>query len=143
LLRTTTFCCLIENNKLREEDMTIFVQTTGNHQCPFYMAPIPGLSLQIPPGSGEQALIILNVPAPYLIHLNPKAGDGYITLGVSVDGTTLPATAKFTGPDYARVPTTLVVAVALADKPQTIVAVWGGVDAYARIDSPASLSAMF
>jgi hypothetical protein len=106
------------------------------------MAPIPGLSLQIPAGAGEQALIILNVPAPYLLHPSPRGG-GYIAFNISVDGTTLPAIAKFTGPDEARVPTTLVVAVPLAAKPQTIVALWGGFDAYARIDSPASLSALF
>jgi hypothetical protein len=125
--------------------MTIFVQTTGTHKSPMdnlQLAPIPGLSLQIPAGSGEQALIILNVPAPYLMHNSIPTG-GYVAFCVSVDGTRLPANAKFTGPNEARVPTTLVVAVPLAAKPQTIVGLWGGFDAYGHIDSPASLSAMF
>jgi hypothetical protein len=125
--------------------MTIFAQTTGNHQSPMndmQLAPIPGLSLQIPAGVGEQALIILNVPAPYLMH-KQGFGGGYVAFCVSVDGTRLPANAKFTGPNETRVPTTLVAAVPLADKPQTIVGLWGGFDAYASIDSPASLSAMF
>lgn len=108
------------------------------------LAPIPGLSLQIPAGAGEQALIILNVPAPYLMHSQiAPPGGGYMAFCVSVDGTRLPANAKFTGPNEVRVPTTLVVAVPLAAKPQTIVGLWGGFDAYAIIDSPASLSALF
>jgi hypothetical protein len=127
--------------------MTIFVQTTGTHKSPMdnlQLAPIPGLSLQIPAGSGEQALIILNVPAPYLMHdPDVKPGGGYVAFCVSVDGTRLPASAKFTGPNEVRVPATLVVAVPLAAKPQTIVGLWGGFDAYGHIDSPASLSAMF
>jgi hypothetical protein len=132
------------NNKLKEEAVTIFVQTTGTHKSPLNnlgLAPIPGLSLQIPAGSGEQALVILNVPAPYLTRYLDEGG--YVAFCVSVDGTTLPANAKFTGPNDVRVPTTLVVAVPLAAKPQTIVALWGGFDVYGHIDSPASLSAMF
>ena len=93
-------------------------------------------------GAGEQALIILNVPAPYLMHNNIPTG-GYVAFCVSVDGTRLPANAKCTGPNETRVPATLVVAVPLAAKPQTIVGLWGGFDAYAIIDSPASLSALF
>ena len=125
--------------------MTIFVQTTGTHRSPMndmQLGPMPGLSLQIPAGAGEQALIILNVPAPFLMH-KPGLGGGYVAFCISVDGTRLPTNAKFTGPDESRVPTTLVAAVPLTAKPQTIAALWGGFDAYGTIDSPASLSAMF
>jgi hypothetical protein len=122
--------------------MTISVQTPpGEHESPkdrLELGPMPGLKLQIPAGVREQALIILNVPAPF------KTGEGgYVAFCISVDGTTLPANAKFTGPRKARVPTTLVAAVALGPKPQTIVALWGGFDTHGMIDSPATLSAMF
>jgi len=120
--------------------MLFYAQSSGTYQCISTEEPIPGLSLELPVGSGERALVTLNVPAPYL-----TSGDedsGYCVFSISVDGTTLPATAQFSGPVMVRVPTTLVVAVPLTSKPQQIVAQWGSFAAIANIDSPATFSAL-
>lgn len=130
----------------------MYVQTSGFHQSNAFgqPTPIPGLSLTIPEGAGEQALVILNVPSPYgWSSGNLQAGAGG-WFGISVDGTTLPAIATFTynAPTpmlgaQGRVPTTLIVAVPLALKPQKVVALWLGIGAASvTIDSPASLSAI-
>jgi hypothetical protein len=129
----------------------IYVQTSGEHLSNSFgqPTPIPGLSLTLPEGSGEQALVILNVPNPYAWSPGnlPAGAGGWF--GISVDGKTLPAVAAFTyvAPTpmlgaAGRVPTTLIVAVPLVLKPQKIVALWLGTGAaVVRIDSPASLSA--
>jgi hypothetical protein len=106
--------------------------------------PIPRLSLTIPEGAGDSALVILNVPAPYAVIANFTGGQGGV-FNLSVDGTMLPEYAEF---DYivsmnaqstpVRMPVTLVVAVPLKLKNQTVVA-------YASsciIDSSASLSVL-
>jgi hypothetical protein len=129
----------------------IYVQTTGTQQAGFGAPqPIPGLSLTIPAGAGDQALVILNVPNPEAYTTPGNSGGGWF--GISVNGVTSPtvATFTFTAPTMGggmyirmRVPTTLVIAVPLADKPQTIVAQWRSLGQGLSIDSPASLSAVF
>ena len=105
-------------------------------------APIPGLSLTIPEGAGEQALIILNVPASYNVGGSGDGSGGQFNL--SVDGTMLPEYAAYNYGQYGsyglplRMPATLVVAVPLTLKQQTVVA-------YAQtciIDTSASLSVL-
>ncbi|TMJ05385.1 MAG: hypothetical protein E6G97_02995 [Alphaproteobacteria bacterium] len=126
----------------------IYVQTTGSQQVGFGNAqPIPGLSLTLPEGVGESALVILNVPNPNTYNEGTQYASGG-WFGISVDGTTLPTVASFS---YAierntqgagRFPTTLVVAVPLAGKPQTVVALWRSLGMSLYIDTPASLSAL-
>jgi len=107
--------------------------------------PIPGLTITIPEGVGESALVIVNLPLPY------ATGSNYpgINLGITVNGTLAPVTGGFTYNDQqpqstGRVPTTLVQSVALSGQgAQTVVAVWSGVrGSTAIIDSPATLSAI-
>jgi hypothetical protein len=129
----------------------IYVQTTGTQTVGFGTSPtpIPGLSLTVPEGFGEQAFVTLNVPNPYSYTESTQyvAGGWF---GLSVDGTTLPNVASFTfvRPSFqnvenlGRTPVTLVVAVALAAKPQTIVALWRSYGMWLRLDTPASLSAI-
>ncbi|MEA2931179.1 MAG: hypothetical protein QOG38_3607 [Hyphomicrobiales bacterium] len=69
--------------------------------------------------------------------------------GIAVDGTTLPNVASFTFvrpsqpvENVGRIPTTLMVAVPLAGKPQTVVALWRSYGMWLRLDTPASLSAL-
>ena len=106
--------------------------------------PIPGLSLSVPEGAGDSALVILNVPAAYAVMGSWTGGRGGV-FNISVDGTVLPEYAEF---DYVismnaqntpvRVPVTLVVAVPLKLKNQTVVAM----AANCLIDSSASLSVL-
>lgn len=124
-----------------------YVQTSGNLQAPFGKSPIPGLVLMTPEGVGALALITLNVPAP-VVSTNPSGSPISGWFGISVNGVALPNYAQFsfnptlmgqTFPVYA--PTTLVVAVPLALKPQKVEALWqalggGGL----ALVSPASLS---
>jgi hypothetical protein len=106
--------------------------------------PIPGLSLTIPEGVGVSALVILNLPMPY------ATGKDYpgANLGISVDGAVSSVVAGFTYSEpipqvSGRMPTTLVVSVPLAIKPQTIAAVWSAVrGSTVIIDTPATLSAI-
>ncbi len=99
-----------------------------------------GLSLTIPEGLNRQALVILNVPSPYTINFGGGGTGGWF--GISVDGVTLPIFASYSynsqimSSNPGRVPTTLVVAVPLGAKPQTIVALASN----CIVDSPASLS---
>jgi hypothetical protein len=121
----------------------IYAEFKGQQQF-LGQTPIPGLSLTIPEGAGDQALVILNVPASYAVIANFTSGRGG-QFNISVDGTTLPEYAEY---DYVasmsaqnmpvRVPVTLVVAVPLKLKPQTVVAL----AANCIIDSTASLSVL-
>ena len=104
--------------------------------------PIPGLTLTLPEGVNEQALVILNVPAAYSVIASFTGGQGGV-FNISVDGTMLPEYAEY---DYirsmnaqstpVRVPVTLVVAVPLKLKNQTVVAY----AASCILDNTASLS---
>ena len=96
--------------------------------------------MTLPEGSGDSAVVTLNVPAPYSLGSYGEGGK----FQISVDGTVLPAFAEY---DYVigmgsrgtvRVPTTLVVAVPLMLKKQTVVALAQN----CIIDSTASLSAI-
>jgi hypothetical protein len=130
--------------------MPLYVQTTGTQTVAFGTSPtpIPGLTLTIPEGAGEQALVTLNVPNPYAnTESRQYVAGGWF--GLSVDGTTLPNVASFTfipPPQYVdnlgRTPVTLIVAVPLAGKPQTVVALWRSYGMWLRLDTPASLSAI-
>ena len=99
-------------------------------------APIPGLTLKLPEGVNEQALVILNVPASYSVARNTGG-----VFNISVDGTMLKEYAEYDFTNYSpstrgRSPATLVVAVPLILKNQTVVAY----AANCIIDSSASLS---
>ena len=122
----------------------LFAQFSGTKQFLAAFTPIPGLTLTLPEGVQESALVILNVPASYAIIANWTGGQGG-RFGISVNGTMLPA---YAGYNYttsiplqnvdARVPATLVVGVPLTLKPQTVV----GLAYNCIIDSTASLSAL-
>ena len=122
----------------------LYAQFSGQQQQFFDQpTPIPGLSLTIPEGVGDSALVILNVPASYAVIIDSSGQGGQFNL--SVDGTMLPEYAAY---NYltsmplqnvnGRVPATLVVAVPLTLQPQTVVAL----ASYCIIDSSASLSAL-
>jgi len=121
----------------------LFAEFKGQQQFGSQPTPIPNLTLTLPEGSGESALVILNVPAPYSVVASWTGGQGG-QFNISVDGTMLPEyaaynylTAMSASSLPPRVPATLVVAVPLKLKHQTVVA-------YAQnciIDSTASLSA--
>jgi hypothetical protein len=124
-----------------------YAQTSGNLKTSAVSPqPIPGLSVKIPAGVGDQILVILNVPNPYAM---PSVGTQFPGgwFGIAVDGTVQPAYATFTyneaqPPSTGRVPTTLVIAVDLTPNPQTIQAMWHGVrNSTVVLDSPATLSA--
>jgi hypothetical protein len=125
--------------------MSLYAQTSGTHStnAESFVA-IPGLTLTIPEGVGTSALIILNVPNPFATGMDFPGG----TFGIAVDGVISPVQAVFTynekmPPISGRIPTTLVLGVPLADRPQTIVAMWFGVrGGTVIIDSPATLSAI-
>jgi hypothetical protein len=131
--------------------MPLYVQTTGTQMVAFGTSPtpIPGLTLTIPEGAGEQALVTLNVPNPYS-YTESRAYVAGGWFGLSVDGTTLPNVASFTFArpslgdvdNLGRTPVTLIVAVPLAGKPQTVVALWRSYGMWLRLDTPASLSAI-
>ena len=123
----------------------LYAQTSGTlSTAASQFTPIPGLSLTLPEGVNVLALVILNLPNPY------AQGNNYpgATLGISVNGTALPAVASFTygiqaPPSFNRMPTTLVVSVPLGMKPQTVQGLWYGVrGSTVMLDSPASLSAI-
>jgi len=119
----------------------LYAQFSGQQQF-LGSAPIPGLSLTIPEGVQEEALVILNVPASYAVIANFTSGRGG-RFNIAVDGTMLPTYAEY---DYVlsmsaqnmpvRMPVTLVVGLPLTLKPQKIVAL----AANCIIDSTASLS---
>jgi mannose-binding lectin len=125
--------------------MTLYAQTSGKQSTNSgSFVPIPGLSLTIPEGVGASALVILNAPMPYATGNNTPGAN----FGVAVDGTISLVVGGFTyndevPPSIGRVPTTLVLSVPLANKPQTIVGVWSGVrGSTVVIDTPATLSAI-
>jgi len=126
--------------------MTMYAQTSGKQSTNSgSFVPIPGLSLTIPEGAGASALVILNLPMPY------ATGNDFpgANLGISVNGAVSSVVAGFTyneqtPPSFGRMPTTLVLNVPLANKPQTVAAVWSGVrGSTVIIDTPATLSAIF
>jgi hypothetical protein len=121
----------------------LYAQTSGTQQTnSANWAPIPGLSLTLPEGVGDQVLVILNLPNPYATGNNFPGGN----IGVAVNGVVSPNYACFTygfqvPPSTNRMPTTLVVAVPLTTAPQTVQAMWSGVrGSTVIIDSPATLS---
>jgi hypothetical protein len=122
---------------------TLYAQSSGQQQQ-FLNPPTPiaGLSLKLPEGVAQLAIVILNVPSPYSIIFGGDNTGGWF--GISVDGKTLPVFASYSykslmpSNNPGRVPTTLVVGVPLTLKPQTIVALAGN----CIIDSPATLSAI-
>lgn len=123
--------------------MALFAQTTGTVQTNASTpTPIPGLSFVLPPGVDASALVILNLPNPYATGNNYPGG----WFGIAVNGTVLPAVASFTygiqvPPSTNRMPTTLMVSVPLALKPQTVQAMWSGIRGSTVIfDSPSSLA---
>jgi hypothetical protein len=125
--------------------MALYAQTTGTQQTnSASLEPIPGLSLEIPEGVSDSALVILNLPNPYASGNNFPGG----FFGISVNGAVCDVVGCFTSSvqnpgDTGRVPTTLIVSVPLANAPQTIVALWSGVrGSTAIIDTPATLSAI-
>ena len=125
--------------------MPLYAQTSGNQSTNSgSFAPIPGLSITIPEGVGETALVIVNLPNPYATGNNNPGG----VIGITINGTVSPVQACFTyneqvPPSTGRVPTTLVVGVPLVTAAQTINAVWYGVrGSTVIIDSPATLSAI-
>jgi hypothetical protein len=125
--------------------MTLYAQTSGGQSTSSASwVPIPGLSFTIPEGVGTSALVILNLPNPYATGKDNPGG----VLGISVNGTVSPVVASFTyneqvPPSTGRIPTTLVVGVPLAGKPQAVAAMWQGVrGSTVIIDSPATLSAI-
>jgi hypothetical protein len=125
--------------------MALYAQTSGTHQTnSATWTAIPGLTLTIPEGVGTSALIILNAPMPYA-EGNSNPGGNF---GVSVNGAVSPVVAGFTYNEaqpasYGRMPTTLVLSVALVSKPQTIVGMWSNVrGSTVVIDSPTTLSAI-
>ncbi len=98
--------------------------------------PIPGLSLTLPEGAGDVALVILNVPNSYATARSGARFD------ISIDGNKSPVYAAYSYSSNVDNPalelTTLVVGVPLTLKPQAIVAWAQG----CIIDSPATLSAI-
>ncbi len=125
--------------------MALYAQSTGTHSTgsPTW-TPIPGLSIKIPEGVGTTAIIILNIPMPYATGNDTPGGN----FGVSINGAVSTVVAGFTyneatPPATGRIPTTLVVGVALGNAAQTIQAVWSGVrGSNVIIDTPATLSAI-
>jgi hypothetical protein len=91
--------------------MILYVQTQGSHSTNSgNFTPIPGLSLTLPEGVKDTALVVLNVPNPYATgNANPGG-----TFAISVGGVVQTPIASFTynevvPPSSGRVPTTLVV----------------------------------
>ncbi|MHC2433025.1 hypothetical protein [Bradyrhizobium sp. USDA 4451] len=125
--------------------MALYAQTSGTLSTNSgTFTPIQGLSLTIPEGVGTTAIVTLNVPNPYATGTDIPGG----MFGVTVNGKVSPVVASFTYNEtpssFGRIPTTLVVGIALGNTAQTIQAVWGGVrGSTVIIDSPASLSAVF
>lgn len=124
--------------------MSYYAQCNAQTTSATAWAPMTGLTLTIPAGVGETAIIILNVPMPYATGNSNPGG----TFGISVNGAVSPVTASFTyneinPPSTGRIPTTLVVGIPLGNSTQTIQAVWYGVrNSTVHIDSPATLTAL-
>lgn len=120
----------------------LYAEFSGQQQFLGQPTPIPNLSLTLPEGVGSRVLAILNVPAAYSVVGSWTNGQGGV-FNIAVDGNVLPPYAAY---NYlssmtlqnvnGRVPVTLVVAVPLVLKSQTIVAMATN----CIIDSTASLS---
>jgi hypothetical protein len=111
---------------------SLYVQTTKAPLFGYYPpSPIEGLTLTLPEGVGEVAIIILSVPSSWTLDGNPF-------FGISIDGQTSPISATYDASPHAHVPVTLVIGVPLTMKPQTIVALAGS----CCIDGLATLSAI-
>ena len=105
--------------------------------------PIPGLTFQLPEGSGDTAIVTLNLPQPYATGNNYPGG----VFRIAINGAMLPVEASFS---YAvqngnnRIPTTLIVGVPLSMSKQTVQAMWHNVRGSTVIlDSPSTLSAIY
>jgi mannose-binding lectin len=126
--------------------MIISAQTSGTQSTNSgSWAAIPGLSVEVPRGVGENVLLILNVPNPYAQGSNYPGGN----FAIQVNGEILPAFATFTyneqvPPSTGRMPTTLTAVVPLSQSGGLAVsAMWSGVrGSTVIIDSPATLSAV-
>jgi mannose-binding lectin len=125
--------------------MALYAQTSGNHSTNSgSFVAIPGLEITLPGGVDTTAIVVLNVPNPYANGNNFPGG----TFGIAVNGTVSPVQAVFTYNEQqpvsaGRIPTTLVVGVALKEGQQSVQAVWFGVrGSNVIIDSPATLSAL-
>ena len=124
--------------------MSYYAQCNAQSTNASTWASMSGLTLTIPAGVGETAIIILNVPMPYATGNNNPGG----TFGISVNGAVSTVTASFTYNEVnpastGRIPTTLIVGIPLGNKTQTIQAVWYGVrGSTVHIDSPATLTAI-
>ncbi len=124
--------------------MIVYAQTTGTQTTNSgSWVPMPGLTVKLPEGVGEQALLILNVPNPYASGNNYPGGN----FGLQVNGTLQSPFACFTyneqvPPSTGRIPTTLCAVVPLSGSGGvTVVAVWSGVrGSTVHIDSPATLT---
>lgn len=124
--------------------MSLYAQCAAQSTNATSWAPMKGLAFSIPEGVSATAIIILNVPMPYATGNSNPGG----TFGISVNGAVSPVVASFTYNEVqpastGRVPTTLVVGIPLANKAQTIQAVWYGVrGSTVIINSPATLTAI-
>lgn len=104
--------------------MLYYAQSSGSQSTTSASpVPVPGLTITIPEGVGDSALVIVNLPNPYATGSNFPGG----AISITVNGTPSTVTAAFTYNDQqpqssGRVPTTLVVAVPLENTSQTIVA---------------------
>lgn len=126
--------------------MALYAQTSGTQSTNSgTFVAIPGLTLTIPEGVDDNAIVIVNLPNPY------ATGNNYpgAAIGISVNGTVSPVFASFTYNDQApassgRIPTTLVVAIPLTSATQTVNAVWYGIrGSTVIIDTPATMTALF
>jgi hypothetical protein len=122
---------------------SLYAQTNGHTRNSTSFVPIPGLTFQLPGGSGDVAIVTLNLPQPYATGNDFPGG----VFRISVNGTMLPNEASFS---YSvqignnRIPTTLVVGVPLTMTKQTVQAMWHNVRGSTVIlDSPSTLSAIY
>ena len=96
--------------------MIVYAQSSGQHSTNSgSWSPIPGLTVTLPRGIGDSALLILNIPNPYAQGTNNPGGN----FGLQVNGEVLSAFACFTyneqvPPSTGRVPTTLSVVTPLS-----------------------------
>jgi hypothetical protein len=79
----------MQQYKLKDRQMSVlFAQFSGQQQF-LGSTPIPGLTLTLPEGAEESALVTLNVPASYAVIASFTSGRGG-QFNISVDGTTFP-----------------------------------------------------
>ena len=106
---------------------------------------IPGLSLTLPRGAGDSALVIITLGAPYAQGDNFPGGN----VGIQVAGVVQSAYASYTynekvPPSTGRMPTTLSLTVPLSQTGDLqVVGVWQSIrGSKLIIDSPATLTAV-